>query len=100
MSIWTMQPQEETGTYMFTGRLYATAAIAETLSPAEISQIISTIRERVAEQNGADYLFVFTNQDEERIFVIDQLNREMKAAASHDWVAQNDIVTIIFASEY
>ncbi|CAG0941177.1 hypothetical protein BROC_01319 [Candidatus Brocadiaceae bacterium] len=100
MSICTIQPQEETGTYMFTGRLYATAAIAETLSPAEISQILSAVRKRVAEHNGADYLFVFTNDEEERIFAIDQLNREMKAAASPVWVAKNDIVTVLFANEY
>lgn len=100
MSIWTLQTQEETGTYMFNGRLYATAAIAETLSPAEISQILSAVRQRVAAQNGADYLFVFTNDEDVRIFVIDQLNLEMKASASSDWVAQNDIVTILFASEY
>jgi len=100
MSTWTIQPQKETGTYMFSGRVYVTAAIAETLSPAEIYQMLNAVRQRVAENNGADYLFVFTNQDEECIFIIDQLNREMKSSATREWVAQNDIVTILYASEH
>ncbi len=57
-------------------------------------------RQRVEKLGGADYLQVFKNSKGETIFVIDQLNKEMKEENSDEFVKENDYFTILFSYEY
>lgn len=98
---WTLQPQEQEGTYTFSGQPYMTRRVSEELHVLEIIQIHTDLLKRVAEKNGADYLQVFIDEDAGRkIFVIDQLNEEMKKNNPPDWVKENNYFTILFAEEY
>lgn len=98
---WTLQPQECEGTYSFSGQSLMTRKIAEELAPMDIIYIHSTIKKLVLEKGGLDYLQVFINNDTgKKIFVIDQLNEEMKKENSSEFVKNNDYFTILFAEEY
>lgn len=97
---WNLQPQECPGTYTFSGKIYMTRTVSDTLPPEEVNQIISDVRGRVKDNNGADYLQVFIDDTGQKIFVIDQLNKEMKDSNPPDWVRENDYFTILFAEEY
>jgi hypothetical protein len=97
---WELQPQEQEGEYMFSGTSYMTRGINEALHPLEVVQIVAKVKERVEANNGADYLQVFKDGTGRKIFVIDQLNRKMKAENPAEWVKENDIFTILFAEEY
>lgn len=97
---WTLQPQEQEGEYMFSGKSYMTRRIAEELHPLEVLQIHKEVQKRVAENNGADYLQVFVDDNDRKIFVIDQLNKRMKEDNPLEWVEENDYFTILFAEEY
>jgi hypothetical protein len=97
---WILQPQECKGTYIFSGSCYMTRRIADELSQEEIIFIISEVKKRVEEKKGADYLQVFLDESERKIFVIDQLNEEMKQENPKEWVMENNYYTILFAEEY
>lgn len=97
---WILQPQECEGKYMFSGKTYMTRRIADELLPIEVMLILAEVKKRVKENNGADYLQVFIDDNERKIFVIDQLNEEMKAENPEEWVKENDYFTILFAEEY
>lgn len=97
---WTLQPQECEGKYMFSGKTYMTRRISDELHFLEVVMIIAEVKKRVVENNGADYLQVFTDDSGRKIFVIDQLNEEMKAENPAEWVKENDLFTILFAEEY
>jgi hypothetical protein len=97
---WTLQPQECEGKYMFSGKIYMTRRISDELLPIEVILIIAEVKKRVADNEGADYLQVFTDDSGRKIFVIDQLNEEMKSENTAEWVKENDLFTILFAEEY
>lgn len=98
MTIRTRQTQECGGTYFFSGRFYVTASVQEALSPQEINAIYQDVQQYVKKHNGADYLFVFTNEQGQKLFFIDQLNTEM--IASGEFAKEYNYCTLLFADEY
>jgi len=96
---WILQPQEVEGNYMFSGNMFATSGIVAELTPEEIQHIIFQVKKRVSENNGADYLQVF-KKNGKKIYVIDNLNREMISTNDKEYVSQNNYFTILFAFEY
>ena len=99
-NIWNLQPQERGGTYTFSGKILSTSNIAKLLTADEQLFIILEVKNRVQELGGADYLQVFKNSEGKKIFVIDQLNKEMKEENSSEFVEENDYFTILFSYEY
>jgi len=99
-NIWNLQLQEREGTYTFSGKILITNNICKALTFDEQLFIIMAVRQRVEKLGGADYLQVFKNSKGETIFVIDQLNKEMKEENSDEFVKENDYFTILFSYEY
>jgi hypothetical protein len=97
---WRLEPQEQEGKYTFSGRIFMTRNIADTLTPEEHYFIISRVRSRVIKNNGADYLQVFTHPTKPKVYVIDNLDEKMKQGRSEEFLSENDYCTILFASEY
>lgn len=98
---WVLQPQEQSGTYRFSGQMYMTATIANTIPQDTVLELVADVWRRVLENDGADYLQVFKNSETgDKIFVIDQLNQEMKQNNPQEWVKENDHFTILYAYEY
>jgi len=97
---WVLQPQEQEGTYTFSGKSYMTSGINAKLTPYEVLQIHLAVQERVMEKGGADYLQVFKNGSGRKIFVIDNLNQEMKKNNDEKFVEEHDYFTIMFSEEY
>lgn len=76
---WTRQPQEQEGQkYFFNGRGLLTAGVQTLLSREEAIQIVEELQQLAIEKGGLDYLQVFLNENGERIWVIDQLDENMK----------------------
>ena len=98
-NIWLRQPQECEGSYMFSGTIYVSQGVSTLLSKDEISSILEDMRLFVTEKNGIDYLIVYQNQNtEQKLFFIDQLNREM--IASGEYKPEYNHATLILAEEY
>ena len=62
MATWTRKPQENEGTYFFSGKFLATAGVSNQLPEAEILSIYKNVQAFVKEQNGIDYLQVFEDE--------------------------------------
>lgn len=77
MTTWTRQPQEVEGTYFFNGKFLVTRKVQATLSDAEIRFIYQNVQQFVKDENGIDYLQVFTDENGRKLFFMDQLNKEM-----------------------
>ena len=95
---WTYKPQEQEGSYFFSGTFLTTAGVASELSKEEILNIYQQTQQLVKEKNGIDYLLVFEDQAGRRLFFIDQLNRQM--IESGDFKAEYNYCTLLFAHEY
>ncbi len=96
---WLYQPQESEGSYQFSGNFFVTAGIQQTLTEEEIFDIFLFIQLQVKEKNNLDYLQVFINNETgQKLFFIDQLNREM--ILSGDYSANDNYCTLLLASEY
>lgn len=98
MATWQRNEQECEGTYFFNGEFYITRGVQDALSPQEITAIYQDVQQYVKEHNGADYLFVFTDEQERKLFFIDQLNTEM--IASGQFAKEYNYCTLLFAEEY
>jgi hypothetical protein len=95
--VWSHQPQETTGTYMFSGRFVATHGIANLLSDTEIFALYWLIRALAEQEKGLDYLQVFVHQESGRkLFLIDQINEVMKK----EHPPEHDHCTLMLAEEY
>jgi len=101
-NMWVIQPQEQDGDYFFNGKYVMTATISNRLSQEEINDIISQTLKRVNENNGADYLQVFTNNQGDKIFFIDQLSKSMLDGNgySEEQKVEYNYATILFSFEY
>lgn len=98
---WVMRPQECKGTYRFDGKMYATTNVANLISFDDFRFIIASINDYVRIHNGADYLFTFFSKKlNKKIFVIDNLNDEMKAYSTADHVKTHNYYTIMLAEDY
>lgn len=96
---WVRQPQETEGTYMFSGQLLITSGARSLLTDEEINLIITDVKEFVEQENGIDYLLVYQHsKTKQKLFFIDQLNREM--IASGGYKTEHNHATILLPSEY
>jgi len=97
---WELQPQEQEGCYMFCGKMYVTRGVNESVPIADIMQMVLEVKQRVSDNNGADYLQVFKSSSEDKIYILDQLDRIMKDGQPKEWIDENDYFTVLFAHEY
>jgi len=100
---WELQPPEQAGSYRFEGRCYVTKAVKEAVPETDLENILSQIRQWVAENNGADYLQVFVHSESLRkIFVLDNLSFEMLKGEGYTETQKQEYnyFTILFAEEY
>lgn len=95
---WTRQPQEKGGSYFFAGQFYTTKGVATELTVDEIMEIYVDAKNYVWHNDGADYLFMFTDEQGRKLFFIDNLNKEM--IESGQYGPEYDYCTLMFASEY
>lgn len=102
MTNWKRQPQEKEGTYEFSGFALATPGVSEMISEQEIMRIILDVKKAVMEVAGLDYLQIYTNDTGQKIYLIDQLNREM--LTSDDYTEQQKVdynyFTLLLPEEY
>lgn len=76
--LWVRQPQEQEGTYHFSGSFFVTAGVRALLTEDEIFRIYAEIQYHVVQENGLDYLQVFVREsDGRKLFFMDQLSQEM-----------------------
>ena len=68
------------------------------LGPEMVLWIYLDILAYVKEKNGIDYLQVYTNDAGQKLFFIDQLNKEM--IESGEYEAEHNHSTLMFAKEY
>ena len=100
---WEIQPPEQPGTYRFEGSCFVTKDVKEAVPETDLEYILSQIRQRVAENDGADYLQVFIHSDSgQKIFVIDNLSSEMLQSDGYTETQKQEYnyFTILFAEEY
>lgn len=98
MALWTRQPQEHQGTYQFNGKLYVTTRVTTEISSEEIKSILYDLQIFVIQNNGADYLQAYHSDDGRRIWIIDQLNKEMIESGEYD--PDFNYYTVLFPEEY
>lgn len=98
---WVLQAQEEMGTYQFSGNMFVTKTVVDSVPPDEIYLMIADVKERVKSNKGADYLQVFKEKYGDRtIYFIDNLNQEMINNSTPEFVKENNYYTILFSFEY
>jgi hypothetical protein len=95
---WKHNPQEQAGTYLFSGTFYVTSLVSSQLTSNEISAIYLHMQVFVMENGGADYLQVFENGKGAKLYFIDQLNREMIQSGGYE--PEHNHCTLMFSSEY
>lgn len=96
---WKRQPQEQSGTYFFSGKFLVTNGVQNLLTPEEIRTIYFEVKELVKEQNGIDYLVVYVHEETtQKLFFIDQLNKEMIDSGSYQ--PEHNHCTLLKAEEY
>lgn len=71
MATWKREPEETPGDQRFRGRAYMTRGVSTSLSPTEVMQLELRLQADVEENNGLDYLQVFTSDDGRKVWVID-----------------------------
>ncbi|MEO1263825.1 MAG: hypothetical protein AAFZ15_33780 [Bacteroidota bacterium] len=96
---WKRQPQEQEGTYYFSGKFLVTSGVQALLKPHEITAIYLEIQNLVKEKSGLDYLQVYVHEESgQKLFFIDQLNKEM--ITSGDYLQEYNYCTLLLAEEY
>ena len=99
MANWTRQPQEQEESYFFSGKFLVTRGIDTELSKEEILSIYENVQQFVQEKDGIDYLQVFTDEQNRKLFFIDQLNTEMIESGNFN-LEEDNHCTLMFAHEY
>ncbi len=102
MPEWIRQPQEKEGTYEFTGFILVTKGVREILSEAEIINIVFDVKKAVWKTGGLDYLQVYKNEAGQKIWLIDQLNKEMLQSDDFTELQKEEYnhFTILLPEEY
>lgn len=98
MATWTRKLQEQDGNYFFSGQFLATRGVVEELAPAEILSIYHDIKKFVQNKNGIDYLQVYTDERGRKLYLIDQLSKEM--IESGEYAPLDNHCTLLWAHEY
>jgi len=98
MPLWIRKPQEQPGTYQFSGTFFVTLGVAATLTPDEITAIYLDIQLFVAETGGIDYLQIYISETGDKLYFIDHCTKEMMEDPQFE-EGQN-YCTLLFAHEY
>lgn len=98
MATWTRKPQEQIGSYFFSGQFYATQGITSELTMDEILFIHKDVQAFAKERGGIDYLQVYVDETGRKLFFIDQLSKEM--VESGDYQDEDNHCTLLLSSEY
>lgn len=98
MAKWVRKPQEKRGSYYFAGQFYTTKGVATALTVDEIMAIYTDAKMYVWNNDGADYIFTFTDENGRKLFFIDNLNKEMIESGQYN--PEDDYCTLMFAEEY
>lgn len=97
MATWKRLPQEKEGqNYFFAGQGYLTQGVDEDIPPAEIVQILADLHAFVQEKQGIDYLQVYEDENGNRLWIIDQVQRH----ELHEHPPEHNHFTILFPHEY
>lgn len=96
---WERKPQErDDQKYFFSGKFYFTKGVFEALSFDEIVAIYQDVRTFAKQSNGIDYLQVYTNGTNRKLFFIDQLSQPMLSSGDYD--KEHNYCTLLWADEY
>ncbi len=95
---WIRKPQEQEGTYQFSGAFLVTQGVLAKLSQAEILAIYLDIKLLVKETGGLDYFQQYENASGEKLYFIDQCNTEMMKEES--FKEEFNYYTLMFSHEY
>lgn len=99
MATWTRQPQERNDQkYFFNGDFYVTAGIKAELTPEEVASIYADVRQFAEEQKGCDYLQVYKDEKGRKVWVIDQLDKDMVESGNYD--KEDNHCTLLLPNEY
>ena len=98
MSNFARKPQENEGSYFFSGRLFITQGVQNALAIEEVHAIHRDVKAFVVQENGIDYLQVYEFEDGRVVWLIDQLNKEM--IESGDYEAEDNHCTMLLPEEY
>jgi hypothetical protein len=98
MSTWTRRPQEQEGTYRFSGTFYVTQEVQSRISQEEIFAIYLDIQVLVKEMDGIDYFQVYENDSGDKLYFIDQCDPEMMAQEA--FKEEFNYCTLLFSHEY
>lgn len=94
---WIRQSQErDDQKYFFNGKCLVTRGVQELLNEEETLKIISELQQLAKEKDGLDYLQVYKNENEQKVWIIDQLDEKMKT----EHPPEHDHFTILLPSEY
>lgn len=97
-SVWIRKPQEQEGTYFYSGQLYVTPAVLNSVPPNDILAICTDIQLFVKEKNGIDYLQIYVNDKGDKLYFIDQLKKEMVECGKYG--PEENYCTLLFSWEY
>ncbi len=92
---WVLKPQEVKGDYTFSSN------VKNELGIEMIEFFINTIKQKVLDEKNIDYLQVFERKsDGRRVFILDQLDKDIKSRNDESWIKENDYFTVMFSEEY
>jgi hypothetical protein len=98
MPTWTRRAQERQGTFQFSGKLYVTQGVLNSLSPEEIVAIYFDIQVLVELTGGIDYFQTYVNDAGDKLYFIDQCDPEMMMDES--FPSEYNYCTLLFDHEY
>ena len=93
---WTRQEQECKGNYWFAGACYLTAGVDADIPKDEIAAILLDLHRFIQQEQGIDYLQVYTRDDGTKLWIIDQVPRD----ELHEHPPEHNHYTILFPHEY
>jgi len=98
MQTWTRKPQEQEGSYKFSGTFLVTQGVLAALKPQEIIAIYLDIQLLVKNSGGIDYFQVYENEVGDKLYFIDQCDSGMMDQESFE--QENNYCTLLFSHEY
>ena len=94
---WIRQAQERNDQkYFFNGKAFITNGAKTLLNNEEVINLILELQQLAIKEGGLDYLQVFKNENEKVIWVIDQIDEDMK----DKYPLEHNYFTILLPSEY
>jgi len=97
---WKPQPRETTGTYRFNGKFHAATTVDNDLGRETLLEIYRITVCLDKKNYGIVYILAFKDRKtDEVVWMIDQLNDEMKASESSEWVEEYNTCTLCYPHE-